>query len=74
MGADYVCADNCAGPRTQKFLIDENSEPYRAIAERYLKINCSVMSPNTSRFEDLRELSREYQIDGVIEIVLFSSK
>ncbi len=70
MGADYVCADNCAGPRTQKFLIDENSEPYRAIAERYLKINCSVMSPNTSRFEDLRELSREYQIDGVIEIVL----
>ena len=70
MGADYVCADNCAGPRTQKFMIDENAEPFRAIAERYLKINCSVMTPNTQRFDDIRELTREYQADGVIEIVL----
>ena len=70
LGADYVCADNCSGPRTQKFLVDENAEPYRAIAERYLKINCSVMTPNTSRFDDIRELVREYQVDGVIEVVL----
>ena len=70
LGADYVCADNCSGPRTQKFLIDENAEPYRAIAERYLKINCSVMTPNTTRFDDIRELVREYQVDGVIEVVL----
>ena len=70
LGADYVCADNCAGPRTQKFMVDENSDPYRAIAERYLKINCSVMTPNTTRFEDIRELAKEYQVDGVIEIVL----
>ncbi|MBR6901919.1 MAG: 2-hydroxyacyl-CoA dehydratase [Synergistaceae bacterium] len=70
LGADYVCADNCAGPRTQKFMVDENSEPYRAIAERYLKINCSVMTPNTTRFDDIKELIREYQVDGVIEIVL----
>lgn len=70
LGADYVCADNCAGPRTQKFMVDENSEPYRAIAERYLKINCSVMTPNTTRFDDIRELVKEYRADGVIEIVL----
>ncbi|MDY6399147.1 MAG: double-cubane-cluster-containing anaerobic reductase [Synergistales bacterium] len=70
LGADYVCADNCAGPRTQKFMIDENSEPYRAIAERYLKINCSVMTPNTARFDDIKALIQEYQVDGVIEIVL----
>ncbi|MBQ6773491.1 MAG: 2-hydroxyacyl-CoA dehydratase [Synergistaceae bacterium] len=70
LGADYVCADNCAGPRTQKFMIDENAEPFRAIAERYLKINCSVMTPNTQRFDDIRALTREYQADGVIEIVL----
>lgn len=42
------CADNCSGPRTQKFLIEENAEPYRAIAERYLKINCSVFSQSDS--------------------------
>lgn len=70
LGADYVCADNCAGVRTQRFMIDENAEPFRAIAERYLKINCSVMSPNTPRFDDIRELVREYQVDGVIDMVL----
>ena len=70
LGADYVCADNCAGPRAQKFMIDENSEPYRAIAERYLKINCSVMTPNTTRFDDIKNLIHEYSVDGVIEIVL----
>ena len=30
LGADYVCADICSGPRAQKFMIDENSDPYRA--------------------------------------------
>ena len=50
---------------------DENAEdPYRAIAERYLKINCSVMTPNSERFNDIRESVKEYQADGVIEIVL----
>jgi benzoyl-CoA reductase/2-hydroxyglutaryl-CoA dehydratase subunit BcrC/BadD/HgdB len=70
LGADYVCPDTCSGPRAQKFMIDENEEPYRAIAERYLKINCSVMTPNTQRFEDIKELINEYQVNGVIEIVL----
>ena len=70
MGADYVCADNCSGPRTQKFMVDETGDPYRALAERYLKINCSVMTPNTARFDDLRRLVPEYQVDGVIEVVL----
>ena len=70
LGADYVCADICSGPRAQKFMIDENSDPYRAIAERYLKINCSVMTPNTARFDDIKSLVHEYQVDGVIEVVL----
>ena len=71
LGADYVCADICSGPRVQKFMVDENAEdPYRAIAERYLKINCSVMTPNEERFNDIRESAKEYQADGVIEIVL----
>ena len=70
LGADYVCADVCSGPRAQKFMVDENSEPYRAIAERYLKINCSVMTPNTARFDDIKSLVKEYQVDGVIEMVL----
>lgn len=70
LGADYVCSDHCAGPRTLRFMVDEEKDPYEALAERYLKINCSVMSPNEGRFDDLKQLVSEYQVDGVLEVVL----
>lgn len=69
-GASVVAFENCSGPRTQKDLVDESIEPYRALARRYLRISCSVMSPNTKRYEALEEMIREYQIDGVVEVVL----
>ena len=70
MGSDYVCSDHCAGPRTLRFMVDKDKDPYEALAERYLKINCSVMSPNKGRFDDLRHLISEYRVDGVVEVVL----
>ena len=70
LGADYVCSDHCAGPRTLRFMVDEEKDPYEALAERYLKINCSVMSPNEGRFDDLKQLVSEYRIDGVLEVIL----
>ena len=70
MGSDYVCSDHCAGPRTLRFMVDEDKDPYEALAERYLKINCSVMSPNKGRFDDLRHLISEYRVDGVVEVFL----
>lgn len=69
-GAHVVAFENCSGPRTQQSLVDETIEPYRALARRYLGINCSVMTPNTGRFEALDEMIEDYQIDGVIEIIL----
>ncbi|MBO7709709.1 MAG: 2-hydroxyacyl-CoA dehydratase, partial [Lachnospiraceae bacterium] len=33
-------------------------------------INCSVMSPNTGRIDNIRTMIREYRIDGVMELVL----
>ena len=36
----------------------------------YLDIDCSVMSPNPGRLEALREMTDEYKIDGVIEVIL----
>ena len=74
MGADYVCSDHCAGPRTLRFMVDEDKDkdkdPYEALAERYLKINCSVMTPNKGRFGDLKHLVADYRVDGVVEVVL----
>ena len=69
-GADMVALDSCAGPRTQKMLVREDIDPYRALAEKYLNINCSVMTPNKGRFEDLEDIIRDYQVDGVVEVIL----
>ena len=52
-------------------LIDESAEDiYEAIAERYLQIGCSVMTPNKNRYELLGRLIEEYKVDGVVEMTL----
>lgn len=70
-GASVVAFENCSGPRTQENLVDESIDPYRALARRYLDVSCSVMTPNVKRFETLRNMVEEYQIDAVLEIVLY---
>lgn len=70
LGADVVVLDSCAGPRTQRLLVDESKDPYIALAEKYLKINCSVMTPNDGRYEDMKDIIEEYKVDGVIEVIL----
>ena len=73
MGADIVAFDTCNGIRDKVELVDEsNPDVYEALAIKYLNINCSVMSPNQSRMDYIRQMVKEYNIDGVIEIVLQS--
>ena len=70
-GGVVVAFENCSGAKSVDRLIDE-SDPdiYEAIARRYLNIGCSVMTPNPNRFELLNELIDEYQVDGVVEVLL----
>lgn len=42
----------------------------RAIADRYLDINCSVMTPNEGRMENTLTMCEKYHVDGVVESVL----
>ncbi len=42
----------------------------QALAKKYLNINCSVMSPNQKRLDTLGEMIDDYQVDGVLEVVL----
>ncbi|WP_449135490.1 2-hydroxyacyl-CoA dehydratase [Senegalimassilia anaerobia] len=42
----------------------------RAISDRYLQINCSVMSPNDGRIEHMMDMVGKYKVDGVAEVVL----
>ncbi len=69
-GGVVVAYENCIGIKTAERLVDEHADPYRAIAERYLKIGCSVMAPDTNRFELLSQLVQEFKVDGVVEMTL----
>ena len=70
-GGVVVTYENCTGAKSIDRLVDENAEDiYQAIAERYLAIGCSVMTPNPNRFELMGRLIDEYQVDGVLEMTL----
>ena len=70
-GGVIVCLDDCSGERTNKLLVDEDApDILRAIADRYLGINCSVMTPNEGRMENTLAMVEKYHVDGVIDAVL----
>ncbi|MGJ0845373.1 double-cubane-cluster-containing anaerobic reductase [Tissierella praeacuta] len=69
-GADIVAFENCSGVREKATLVDETMDPIDALTEKYLNVSCSVMTPNPRRFQALDEMIDEYEIDGVIEVVL----
>ncbi|HHY59157.1 MAG TPA: 2-hydroxyacyl-CoA dehydratase [Clostridia bacterium] len=69
-GGLVVSMENCTGYKTLSYNIDENDERDKLLllAERYLKIPCSVMTPNEGRMALLEEMIREFQVDGVIDL------
>ncbi len=70
-GGHVVVFENCSGAKSFDKLVDEDApDIYRAIAERYLSIGCSVMTPNPNRLELLGRLIDEYCVDAVVEITL----
>ncbi len=70
-GISIVAFENCNGMKAFDRLVDETTEDiYEALAEYYLHIGCSVMTPDKNRMILLKDMIREYQIDGVIEVVL----
>jgi len=71
-GVVVVCYENCFGEREKLSLVDESPDrdPYEALAEKYLRINCSVMTPNEGRMHDIEDMAKRYQVDGIVEVVL----
>lgn len=70
-GGVIVCLDDCSGERTNKLLVDEDADDIlRAISDRYLAINCSVMTTNKGRLDNTKNMIEKYKVDGVIEVVL----
>ena len=70
-GGVVVCFENCSGIKAAFQMVDTEAEDIvRAIAERYLQIGCSVMTPNTYRMELLPKLVEEFHVEGIVEVDL----
>jgi len=70
-GATVVFYENCMGAKAVEDNVDEsNADVYEALAEKYLKIGCSCMSPNTHRFDLLDRAIEDYQVDAVVDVIL----
>lgn len=65
--ANVVAFENCSGYK-QAFQVDETKDPITALAEQYLSIPCSVMSPNQGRMDLLDEMIKEFAVDGVVDL------
>ncbi len=69
-GGLIVCAENCTGVKPILEDVDAGaSDPVRALAEKYFRLHCSVMTPNDRRLEYLAQLAREYRAQCIIELV-----
>lgn len=66
-GGQVVCFESC-GAYKKVEPVRQSEDPLRDIAECYLAIPCSCMSPNTSRYDLVTNLAREFQVDGVIDL------
>lgn len=70
-GGAVVCYENCGGIKAARCFVDtEREDMAEAIADAYLEIGCSVMSPNSKRMESLPKLIEEFGADGVIDVTL----
>ncbi|OHB69862.1 MAG: hypothetical protein A2V70_02205 [Planctomycetes bacterium RBG_13_63_9] len=69
-GGLVVCMENCTG---LKPLLEDTdptaADPIRALAEKYYRLPCSVMTPNDRRFDTLRQLADQYRPLCVIELI-----
>ncbi len=69
-GGIVVCMENCTG--LKPILEDvqaSRADLLQALAEKYLHLPCSVMTPNRQRFDSLRALARKFRPECVIELV-----
>lgn len=69
-GASVVVLENCTGYKPLHTNVQNHGEitSLEAIAEKYLGMPCSCMSPNEARFELIGQMVEDYQVDGVVDL------
>jgi benzoyl-CoA reductase/2-hydroxyglutaryl-CoA dehydratase subunit BcrC/BadD/HgdB len=69
-GGLAVCMENCTGLKPILEDVDEQTEdPILALAQKYFRLPCSVMTKNDRRLDILRELAAEYRPQCVIDLI-----
>ncbi|MBN2218018.1 MAG: 2-hydroxyacyl-CoA dehydratase, partial [Pirellulales bacterium] len=69
-GGLVVASENCSG--LKPVLDDVNpadDDPMRALAEKYYRLPCSVMTPNDDRLDSLRMLVEQFRPECIIELI-----
>ncbi len=69
-GGVIVAEESCTGIRSFWDPVDEGKDPMLALAERYIKIPCSCMSPNDRRIDNILELARNFKVEDVVYYTL----
>jgi benzoyl-CoA reductase/2-hydroxyglutaryl-CoA dehydratase subunit BcrC/BadD/HgdB len=69
-GGLVVCMDNCTGLKPIWEDVDESIEdPIQALAEKYFRIPCSVMTRNDRRLDLIREMAGAYHPQCVVDLI-----
>ncbi len=70
-GGLVVCQENCTGvkPMLNGAIDPEAPDLLAAIADYYLSLPCSVLTPNDRRLQALARLAADYRADCIIELV-----
>jgi len=69
-GGLVVCMDNCTGLKPILEDVDETADdPILALAEKYLRLPCSVMTTNDRRLEVIGDLTAEYRPQCIIDLI-----
>ena len=73
-GGVIVGEESCIGERGTRNLTDEGPETVEglldAIADRYFCTDCAIFTPNQERLENIADMCRRYNADGVIHFGL----
>ncbi len=69
-GGLIVCMENCTGLKPILEDVEPDAaDPIRALATKYFRIPCALMTRNTRRTDYLRRLAAEYRAQCIIDLV-----
>ncbi|NLV16123.1 MAG: 2-hydroxyacyl-CoA dehydratase [Syntrophomonadaceae bacterium] len=69
-GGLVVAMQNCSGYTPAELHIDESDsrDPLMLLAEKYIGIPCSIVTPNPGRRDTLERMISKFKVDGVIDL------